>query len=255
MSILDSKQQVLNVELTKHGRKLLGSGIFQPAYFSFFDESIIYDANYAGITNEPINSIQDRILYNSLGFSAFNLLNDTLMYPLGTSDIFNDYIPAWELNVLKGKISHDQESSNFYKKIFNQSIEYKVSLDKHSKEPLIEEDYILIDLKEINVSDDMKNFEIELVTFDEINGNNLERKLYFSHKKTNIIDGIIYEEGELPSKYFDVKIDINDSEYYLDVLVDDEIDSDLILTKEKELKEIIKGTYTSDYAGPVDPKC
>lgn len=255
MDILDSKEEVLRVQLTKHGRKLLGNGIFQPSYFSFFDDGIIYDLNYINIQDENINSIQDRILYNSIMFDAGNLLSPNLKYPLGTSDTINDYGPAWDLQTLKGKLVHDQNNSNYYKKIFNQEIQYKISLDENSKEPNIEDDYLLIDLKELNISDDIKNFEIELVTFDDITGDSYEKRLFFTQTKTNIIDNIIYEEDELPSKYFDINLDENDAEYYLEILVDDEIDSDLIITKEKELQEVIKGTYTSDYAGPVDPKC
>lgn len=261
-TILNQKEDVLSVELTKHGRKLLAMGVFQPQYYSFFDDSIIYDSNYAGVIDEDINEIQGRILNQSITFKAYNILEDKLLYPLGKSDTVNDYAPAWDLTVLKGEIAYDQDNSNYYKKIFNiKNINYTISLDKSDRNnfiPIIKDDYLLIDLKELNLSDDMDNFEIELFTYDELSGGKeagLERKLYFTNKKTNIIDNILFEEDELPSKFFDIELTDSDASYYLDVLVDDEIDSGFINPIEKSVAEIVKSTYSSDYTGPVGPEC
>jgi hypothetical protein len=259
LSILNQKEEVLAVELTKQGRKLLAQGIFQPAYYSFFDDSIIYDNNYAGITTENVNEIKDRIMDNSLTFKALSLSKNILNNPLGKSNPLNDYSPSWDLKVLNGSINYNQDDSTFYKKIFDLAdIQYTVKLSKNAESPTIESEYFLLDLQELNLDDDIQNFEIELVTFDDISGGKqagLERKLYFNSNKTNIIDDLLYEENELPSKFFDIKVSSEDVAYYFDALVDDEIDSDFISSKEKTLQEKVKGTYSSNYAGPVDPKC
>lgn len=258
MSLLNQKEEVLKVQLTKHGRKLLGTGVFQPKYFSFFDDSVVYDTNYGGI-NESTNSIQDRILYKSLTFDANNLLTDVLDKPLGTSDTINDYAPAWKLNILKGAIEYRTENSSYYKKIFDvATINYYITLDKtniFNVRPKVQEDYVLIDLQELNVADDNDNFEIEVVTFDDISGHK-EKKLFFHNKKTNIIDDIIYEESELPSNFFNYNLTSSDVAYYLDVLVDDEIDTSIILSGEATLAESVKATYKAEYqTGPVGPEC
>ena len=260
-NIFNQKEEVISVELTKQGRKLLGLGVFQPAYFSFFDDSIIYDSLYAGVV-EDTNAVQDRILNNSITLHALNLSTDTLKAPLGSSDVLNDYAPAWDLKVLNGQIKYIFKDSSYHKKIFDvENLSYIVSLDKSDKEnykPIVKEDYLLIDLKELNLTDDMDNFELELVTFDDYSGgieHGLERKLYFTNKKTNIIDDILYEENELPSKFFDIVLDENDASYYLDVLVDEEIDSSFINPVEKSVDEAVKATYSSTYSGPVGPEC
>ena len=131
------------------------------------------------------------------------------------------------------------------------------SLETDEKIPYYESDYLLLDLQELNLSDDMSNFEIELVTFDELSGGksgSLERVLYFTQAKNNIIDDIIYEEGELPSRFFEPTLDKSDTSYYLDVLVDDEIDTEFITSTEKTIQEKIDGTYTR-ISAPVKQPC
>jgi len=56
----DQKQEVLDVQLTQYGKYLLSRGKLRPEYYAFFDQDIIYDGEYAGIT-EPQNDAQDRI--------------------------------------------------------------------------------------------------------------------------------------------------------------------------------------------------
>lgn len=246
---LDQKEEVLKVELTKHGRKLFGLGVFQPEYFYFFDNSIIYDSSYGGIQSEDVNLIQDRILDRSLTFSSLNNLHDILKYKLGTSDPLNDNAPAWSIKVLNGKIEFINANTYYAHRSFNvNNIEYNISFNKETSEVDVYGDYFLLDLKELNLSDDISNFEIELITYDELSGGKsggLEKRLQFINKRTNIIDDMLYEEDELPSKFFDRNVSKEDVEYFFDVLVDDEIDTEYIVTTEKTIAEKIAGTYTS----------
>lgn len=259
MNILNQKEEVLKVELTKHGRKLLGMGIYQPKYFSFFDDSIIYDSTYLGAV-EDTNSIKDRILNKSVTFSAPNLLTLSLDNELGNSSTINDYAPAWDLRLVNGKITFLKDFSTYYKNYFTfNNIIYDISLKSDNIGLIVKEDYILIDLKELNIEDQLYNFEIEVITYDELyNGKNriIEKKLKFHQTKRNVIDGILYEEEELPYNFFNVDIDMNDVSYYLDILVDDEIDNDFIISYEKDLQQRIVGTYTStEVPDPCEPCC
>ena len=52
MKFLDKKEQVIDLELTPYGQSLLSKGRFKPEYYAFFDDDIIYDNQYAGMTNE-----------------------------------------------------------------------------------------------------------------------------------------------------------------------------------------------------------
>jgi len=274
-NFLDHKEEVLKVELTKHGRKMLGMGIFNPHYCSFFDNGVIYDNSYTGYSSEDVNAIQDRILYNSMTVGSLNNLEDTLSEPLGGSDIFKDYAPAWNINLLRGSMNYLTASSSYYKKTFEFSdLTVFKSLDKFTDSLSnsnvvsyelengnyinIENDYILIDIEELNISGDAKNFEIEIEAFDQIFGGKdagLERKLKFLQKQNNIIDGIIYDASELPFVSADQDINTNDAAYYFDILVDDEIDPQFIKAKEQTVREEVKGTYDSNFTGPVKEDC
>jgi hypothetical protein len=273
----DQKQEVMSIELTKHGRKMLGLGIFQPEYYEFFDDTVIYDQNYCGL-NENQNNIKDRILDNSITLKSLNNTEDILKNPLGSSKTTSDYAPAWDLQILRGNIERTAQSSSYYENEFiinSSSLEYKISLETKDVTNLpnynfsnfeledgriitVLDEYVLIDLKELNMEDDYENFEIEIVTYDALAGGKdggLERRLYFQPKQTNIFDGLIYSEDELPSKFTALNIDKNDVSYYLDILVDNEIDRNIITQAAQTVKEQVKPTYTTTFEGSAKEDC
>ena len=61
---MNKKEEVLDIKLTAYGKRLLSLGKFEPVYYSFHDEGVLYDSDYAGFT-ESQNAIQDRILDNT----------------------------------------------------------------------------------------------------------------------------------------------------------------------------------------------
>ena len=64
MTFFNKKEDVLEVELTQFGKQLLSKGDFEPYYYAFYDDDIIYDNQYAGLTNETgsnQNEIEVRI--------------------------------------------------------------------------------------------------------------------------------------------------------------------------------------------------
>ena len=61
MSFFDSKEEVLDFELTSYGKFLLSKGMLKPSYYSFHDETVIYDKQYAGIADSTQNNIEPRI--------------------------------------------------------------------------------------------------------------------------------------------------------------------------------------------------
>lgn len=246
--ILNKKEEVIKVEMTKHGRKMLGLGYFKPSYFSFFDDSVIYDNSYTGFSNENTNDISDRILYKSLTFSSLNNLTDQAQNIMGRSDPFSDNAPAWSIKALNGKIFYNKEQSTYYKKYFsfddiNCNISFK-DKTQPSKDINIETDYILLDLQEFNVEEDVSNFEIELLYYNSLmSGSNgaIEKKLLFLSPKNNVIDDILYDEVELPSKYFDINFNEEHASYFYDILVDEEIDTDYIANAGSGIYETIRG--------------
>jgi len=63
---IDKKERVYDLKLTNYGNHLLSIGKFKPVYYSFMDDNIIYDGEYAGIIeeqNEIIKRIQSESQY------------------------------------------------------------------------------------------------------------------------------------------------------------------------------------------------
>lgn len=46
MKFLDKKEQVLELQMTQYGKSLLSRGKFEPMFYAFFDDDIIYDSEY-----------------------------------------------------------------------------------------------------------------------------------------------------------------------------------------------------------------
>jgi hypothetical protein len=57
---INKKEQVFDIQLTPYGRHMLSMGQLQPVYYGFFDNNLIYDGKYVGIT-ETQSEISQRI--------------------------------------------------------------------------------------------------------------------------------------------------------------------------------------------------
>jgi hypothetical protein len=63
MRFLDPKEEVVKIKITPYGKYLLSMGKFNPTYYAFFDDDIIYDSAYTRMEgNELQNDIEERIL-------------------------------------------------------------------------------------------------------------------------------------------------------------------------------------------------
>jgi len=136
MSFYNKKEDVIDIELTTHGKRLLSEGKFKPVYYSFFDDDIIYDGNAGGAT-EAQNESQSRItgslrIKNQVNYVGAETsvkqvinevrtekpeINDTdfipfqsvkekeyaLGPPLGTASPVSEFIPAWKVSALRNQ--------------------------------------------------------------------------------------------------------------------------------------------------------
>lgn len=131
MKFLDKKEQVLDIQITQHGKRLLAKGNFKPHYYAFFDDDIIYDVQWAG-ADEHQNESQDRILdaprpevqyifsgietkineQDKINFEiAQNELDrENLFAPLNTASPASDYIPSWDVRLYEGEIDNSQQT-------------------------------------------------------------------------------------------------------------------------------------------------
>jgi len=81
---LNKKEQVYEINLTTYGRYLFSLGKFQPKYYAFYDDSILYDSQYAmtgGVEAatqrwEPQNDIHGRIKNDTQYFAGPTIFRD-----------------------------------------------------------------------------------------------------------------------------------------------------------------------------------
>ena len=57
---INKKEQVFDLQLTPYAKYLMSIGKFKPTYYAFYDNDILYDGKYGGLT-ETQNEIQERI--------------------------------------------------------------------------------------------------------------------------------------------------------------------------------------------------
>lgn len=128
MKFFNPKEEVIDIELTQEGKRLLAQGRFRPEYYAFFDEDVLYDvryADYAEEQNKSLGRIKDdtprlKVHYNRHGVeSSFKKLKEQKLFerdisnesldrnegilPIGTST-GNKYVPAWNIRLADGEI-------------------------------------------------------------------------------------------------------------------------------------------------------
>ena len=178
--------------------------------------------------------------------------------PLANSSLSSDYVPAWSLQLLNGNIDNVSSSINnssgqydilspflAYPQINLKDAVYDIVREVNDDTLLegyklisvltegnntyyysMKDQSIIIDAKEDNVDDLLKNFDIEM--FIEENSkqpgkNNTKktlRKLNFKKDTVFIEDGVLLDEP----KVFEAVEDTSFSEYYFEITVDDEIE-------------------------------
>lgn len=133
MQFFDQKEEVLDIQLTEHGRRLFSQGKFMPKYYSFSDEGIIYNLNNVGSTEEQ-NDANTRIVeetpylkiiprntqvkdignFNDTSSDTIkeNLTQATIMnstvsrvYSLGNMSYSGSAAPKIKINVLEGNVT------------------------------------------------------------------------------------------------------------------------------------------------------
>ena len=142
MEFFNRKEEVLDLQLTQDGKRLLSLGKFKPVYYAFFDDDVLYDAEMGGVLetqNENENRIEEipriKTQYNFKGLEEqrtkqvnyYNpeqkiiLREEFLPEALGNSAISSQYHPAWQVtyynNELSSSVDYLEESQYGRKKI------------------------------------------------------------------------------------------------------------------------------------------
>lgn len=155
-NFFDKKEDVLEIVLTPHGRRLLSQGKLMPEYYAFLDDDIIYDMASTGDT-ESNYQVKDRILLetpilkpqtNLMDLQAKlkdenpDLSSDTTkydLYTIGTSNTREELCPSWEVKFVRNEISSSttyQSSSLGIRNVaqIDAEIEYKISVGNQSND-------------------------------------------------------------------------------------------------------------------------
>ena len=138
MKFLNKKEQVFDIQLTPYGKQKLSMGKFDPTYYAFFDDNILYDVRYSSASvNETQNDIHKRIKQETAYLESQVLFNQIMSGTLvegGTFDtvtlkqLDNIYTteafigdaflqskeqnvaPAWKVIAMQGHISSSVSS-------------------------------------------------------------------------------------------------------------------------------------------------
>ena len=196
---INQKEEVIQIELTPYGKHLFSQGRFKPAYYSFYDDDILYEGTY-GVGAEEQNNIVARIKETPrLGVQAFftSSLKNTnsttnisaieteqlseasvaFFRPLGNSSPWSGYAPAWHITTIHNSalFSGSSFQSNMALATLSSSlnIQYlettELGFDEESEEDdyivydLIENDRLLLDVLELNtIFKSQGNYDIEV---------------------------------------------------------------------------------------------
>jgi hypothetical protein len=253
MAFFDSKQEVINIELTQEGKELFAKGLFEPKYYAFFDDDIIYDMQYCRIT-ESQNDIETRILEESIfnkpiyNFSDreknLKIKNTKLeanydyKRSIGTIDSNNNYAPAWEIKILKGAKILRAYNTQSYPDIPQIDITSSIiNVSGSGADLSISTDNFIFDIQEKNIVSKKENFEFELYEVLETTnslGTKELKQISFGQKPIYLENDILIENPIMPNT-----IPENDpelAEYYFEFNKDKEINSN-ILTDIKNLEK------------------
>lgn len=138
MTFKNQKEEVMEIELTSYGKHLLSKGKFRPSFYAFFDDDILYDADYTGEA-ELQNNAQKRILeetprmrvqvnYSGIetevakqiesarankknlkgSFQTTREKHYSLSAPLGNSSVSSDYAPSWDVTLYGGEFTQQR---------------------------------------------------------------------------------------------------------------------------------------------------
>lgn len=314
MTFFNTKEEVIDIQITPYGKHLLSQGKWKPVYYEFYDDDILYDSLHADLVEKqdetkariketPRKKVQYSFEGAETRYKRFlkrikdgdgkdipvleqrkNFAMSSL--PLGTSSKMAELYPSIDIKVLNGEISTATQEqieladstspikvkglpSSLYQIHMNEQ-KYLFSLrgktgnepEQENTEPEVvvetfdlpqeevevkrENNYLLLDISEMNVDISKENFEILLyeIKEDTQTGEVIESPLVFQKEKENIINNIYVETSEMSDDSLEINKEY--AEYYFDIMVDKEIPND-VLCKHLTLEQIQKLNATEGY--------
>ena len=223
MTFLNTKEQVIDLVLTKLGEEKLSQGKLNPTYYEFYDDEILYEsekADFHSIQNDVENNIQNnlRILETQNNFRGLDpdrqqkIQDKGLICQLGNSSYGTQKAPAWNLNLYDGAITSAE-------KVFV-GVEYD---QQYIPQIDIEANYVITK----NLTTGKKNSEEPIFVTNE--GETLwyeyeDIACYLSEFNTDLRkDKFEIEIFEIESNNRKIKLDKNEVKNLFEITIDDEV--------------------------------
>lgn len=183
MEFFNKKEDVIDVVLTRKGKKLFSEGKFNPTDYSFHDYTVTYDTEYNKLPEEEQNAIVDRIKNEPVirpngGWQNPESKEYEVPYfpEMGSYDTTKNKKPAWDVQVLEGEITgsatftaiEDLGKQNISEKIPQIDLICKYEINQVEKKLFLKKsfDNILLKILEENTISTKENFYIEAFKYD-----------------------------------------------------------------------------------------
>ena len=236
----DKKEDVLEIVLTPHGRRLLSQGKLMPEYYSFLDDDVIYDAAAAG-GSESNYQVKTRILTETPSLKPQSNLVDLQaklkdenpdlssdstkydLYTIGTSNTREEFAPSWQVKFIRNEISASAtyQSSPFGIKNVPQietEIEYKISVGNRSNDQRTRGQESSPELPLSKVYSDGSYVKVQE---EQILMNILEKN-GFLHSESLELEVFLYDESEA-GNLIPLKFEKRQKEVENDILKDEDV--------------------------------
>jgi len=244
MEFFNPKEDVLDIQLTQYGKYLLSQGKFKPVYYTFHDEGVLYDCQWASFEeqqNKAEGRIQEETPYirprhvfygvessiNQFAVASEEALKVGDVVPmvrteatayalggqLGTSELGSIYSPSWEVRFLTGRLSG--------------SIEYLTGSAATQRIPQLE---VELKYKTYVQEKDTTLLNQETSTYNEFTAINMDGLPIVS---TNFEDGTflaIMDSEPLLLEIFEQNTDFENENFYIEVFEVEAVDSTAIST-------------------------
>ena len=194
MEFFNKVEDVIDIQLTSYGKEMFSQGKFMPEFYMFYDNNIIYDSEYAGISLEKQNDIVPRIqstqylkaqtyfsssklenfVAKEISYAQFNNVvesNSKFFRALGRNSVWSDKFPSWRVDSVTGSVGFNGDL-NYAGKLSIPTLSASLTSSYSKFSPggrdeqvfiLDDKDRLILDIQELNaVFDGEGNFDIEV---------------------------------------------------------------------------------------------
>lgn len=235
MRFFNTKEEVIDIQLTPYGKHLLSKGKWKPVYYEFYDDDIIYDSEYGGLQErqeEIIPRIKDtkrvKTQHTFVSPATGSQLTEekwiekrgslfTNFLPLGKSSAIDNKNPSISIRAHQTEMTKLDSSvgiSGLPNNIYTISLEekqYIKKIENYSEQPepidvqrvysddtfiQITEDDLLIELQEHGTDEEGEKFEISIIEIDD-NDNEIKTLFFVDEQSpTKVVDNILIDNED-----------------------------------------------------------